>query len=206
MTAKQRKQYTEVQQVNSRQSSKTKFQAAALPALAFAAGVGVVLLSHTAQAKTGNPNVPEPSQPVDLQLYLGKWYEIARYENRFETSCEGVTAEYGLLPDGKISVRNTCHADSPAGRERVATAKARIVPNSGNAKLRVSFFGPFYVGNYWVLDHAEDYSWSIVGEPSGRYLWILARAAHPDEALRESLFERAAALGYDTSRLRPTQQ
>ncbi len=70
----------------------------------------------------------------------------------------------------------------------------------------MSFWGPFYVGNYWVLDHADDYTWSIVGEPSGRFLWILTREARPSAQLRRMLFERAAALGYDTSRLRPTAQ
>ena len=68
----------------------------------------------------------------------------------------------------------------------------------------MSFFGPFYLGNYWVLDHADDYSWSIVGEPSGRYLWILTRAELPDPILRAELVSRVAALGYDTSMLRQT--
>ena len=81
----------------------------------------------------------------------------------------------------------------------------KIVDAATNAKLKVSFFGPFY-GDYWVLDHAEDYSWSIVGEPSGRYLWLLSRAAKPGQARLDQLIARAGALGYDTSMLRITQQ
>lgn len=169
-------------------------------------GVGAVLLKRTSWKRPGNRIVPQPSRAVDLTQYLGKWYELARYENRFEHGCEAVTAAYALLPDGRISVRNSCHAGGLDGPLRVATAKAKIVPSSGNAKLKVSFFGPFYVGNYWVLDRAEDYSWSIVGEPSGNYLWILAREPQPAEAQLQLVIRRAAELGYDTERLRMTQQ
>ena len=76
---------------------------------------------------------------------------------------------------------------------------------NSNAKLRVSFFGPFY-GNYWILDHAEDYSWSIVGEPSGRYLWILARRPTPPAEEFKQLIERTRSMGYDTSMLVLTKQ
>jgi apolipoprotein D and lipocalin family protein len=199
---------TEVKPVRSRQRPKTTLHGLGkLYILALlAAGTGGLLLGCTSQAATGNRRVPQPSRQVDLKLYLGTWYELARYDNRFEDGCEAVIAEYGLLPGEKISIRNSCHLGSSTGPLKIATGKAKVVPNSGNAKLKVSFFGPFYFGNYWVLDHAEDYSWSIVGEPSGRYLWILIRDPHPDEARRESLYMRAAELGYDTTRLRPTQQ
>jgi apolipoprotein D and lipocalin family protein len=80
-----------------------------------------------------------------------------------------------------------------------------VVADSGNAKLKVSFFGPFFFGDYWVLDHADDYSWSIVGEPSGHYLWILTREATPATSVKDALIERVRALGYDTSMLRMTR-
>ena len=86
-----------------------------------------------------------------------------------------------------------------------ANGKAKIVDGSNNAKLRVSFFGPFY-GDYWVLDRAEDYSWSIVGEPSGRYLWLLHRKPQPGAVTITQMRSRAAELGYDLSLLRMTQQ
>ena len=199
--------------MKSRRRPKTGLCAAGkIPVLAvLAIAAGGLVLGCAARAACGNRSsgnrfVPEPDRPVDLSQYLGKWYELARYDNRFERDCEAVTAEYGLLPDGGISVRNSCRRGSPSGPLKVATGKARVVPDSGNAKLKVSFFGPFYLGNYWVLDHAENYSWSIVGEPSGRYLWILAREPLPDRAEVEMLYRRAAELGYDTSRLRPTRQ
>lgn len=154
----------------------------------------------------GNPRVPEPAKQVDLQRYLGRWYELGRYEVGFERDCEGVTAEYSLRNDGLIDVLNTCRAGAPDGPARSAKAKAKVVAGSGNAKLKVSFFGPFYVGNYWVLDHADDYTWSIVGEPSGTYLWILHRDPTPGEAEKAALIGRARELGFNTSMIRPTRQ
>ncbi len=152
----------------------------------------------------GNASVPEPRKPVELQRYLGTWYEIARYEASFQRGCEAVTASYSLKPDGEIAVVNTCRQDSPTGPERSAEAVATPVEGSQGAKLKVSFFRPFY-GDYWVLDRAPDYSWSIVGEPSGRYLWILSRTPRLSEARVKALVERASQLGYDTSLLRRTR-
>lgn len=151
----------------------------------------------------GNVSVPEPAKPIDLKQYLGRWYEIARYEQRFERGCEGVTADYSLRADGKIDVLNRCRKST--GKIDEARGIAKVVDPVSNARLKVSFFGPFY-GDYWVLDHADDYSWSIVGEPSGRYLWILTREAKPSAEATEQLIGRARALGYNTTMLNHTKQ
>lgn len=166
----------------------------------------ILMLSACASGPVGNAHVPEPKHAVELQRYLGKWYEIARYENRFERNCEGVTAEYSLRDDGLIGIRNTCHKNTIDGQKDVSEGKARVVENSQNAKLEVSFFGPFFMGDYWVLNHAEDYSWSIVGEPSGRYLWLLSRAPILSAEQKNDLFGKMKALGYDLSLLRETRQ
>lgn len=161
--------------------------------------------TRSAARPSGNPAVPFPAKPVDLTRYAGRWYELGRYDNRFERGCEGVTADYALRPDGLVEVVNTCREGAPDGRRRSARGRARVVPGSDNARLKVSFFGPFFLGNYWVLDHGDDYAWSVVGEPSGRFLWLLARDPSPPEAMRAMILERARALGYDTSRIRPTR-
>jgi apolipoprotein D and lipocalin family protein len=153
----------------------------------------------------GNSVVPQPAKAVDLQRYLGKWYELARYEAGFQKGCEAVTAEYSLTAPDRIRVVNSCRQDSVDGKLRDAVGKAKIVDGSNNAKLRVSFFGPFY-GDYWVLDRADDYSWAIVGEPSGRYLWLLHRQPNPGKDAMDKLVKRIAALGYDTKILRWTKQ
>jgi apolipoprotein D and lipocalin family protein len=152
----------------------------------------------------GNSHVPEPVKRVELQRYLGKWYELARYEAGFQRGCEAVTADYSLRPDGDLRVVNTCRQDSPTGAERSAEAVAKVVEASNGSKLKVSFFGPFF-GDYWVLDRAPDYSWAIVGEPSGKYLWILSRTQKVTLKKYEQLLTRASTLGYDVSMLRRTK-
>lgn len=161
----------------------------------------------------GNANVPEPAKPVALSQYLGTWYEYGRYEAPFQEGCEGVTAEYSLRDtsgDAKIKVVNSCYKGSLEGEFDQSTGKAKVVEGSDGAKLKVSFFGPFY-GDYWVLDRGEPgpdglYDWSIVGEPSGRYLWMLTREPQPDAELRALLEARVKELGYDWELVRLTAQ
>ena len=166
------------------------------------AGAALALARWRNMHPVGNPAVPEPAKAVTVDLYLGRWFEIARYEQRFERGCTNVTADYNLRSDGKIEVLNSCRR--PDGTLRVARGLANTV-SASNAKLKVRFFGLFS-GDYWVLDHADDYSWSIVGEPSGRYLWILVRQSNPAPECVEGLIERAAQMGYDTSMLILTKQ
>ena len=161
----------------------------------------------------GNASVPEPAKPVSLSEYLGKWYEYGRYEAPFQEGCEAVTAEYSLRDtsgDANIKVVNSCRKGAVNGEFDQSTGKAKIVEGSQGAKLKVSFFGPFY-GDYWVLDRGpagEDglYDWSIVGEPSGRYLWMLTREAVPSQERRDMLKARVENLGYDWDLVRITQQ
>lgn len=190
-------QYTRVWQTNT--MANKAFLLLAVPfTLGLAACVGT-------PGPVGNASVPEPARPVKLSAYLGKWYEYGRYEAPFQKGCEGVTADYSLREDEKIKVVNSCYQNSLDGKFRQSTGKAKLVDGSDGAKLKVSFFGPFY-GDYWVLDRGEDYSWSIVGEPSGRYLWMLTREAQPNAELRALLEHRVRELGYDWGLVRLTQQ
>lgn len=116
----------------------------------------------------GNRAVPEPTKSVDLQRYMGRWYEQFRYEASFQKDFEAVTADYLLNADGTVKVVNRGRKGGLDGKLKQSTGRAKIADRATNAKLKVSFFGPFY-GDYWVLDHGDDYEWSIVGEPSGRY-------------------------------------
>lgn len=175
------------------------------PALATLAVAGLLALSACAgllqRHPVGNTAVPQPVKSVEIERYLGRWYEIARYEQSFQRGCEGVTADYARRAGDGISVTNRCVR--PDGRISEARGRAKIVDPVTNAKLKVSFFWPFF-GDYWILDRADDYSWSIVGEGSGRYLWILAREARPGEAKVAELINRVRGMGYDTSMLRRT--
>jgi apolipoprotein D and lipocalin family protein len=172
----------------------------------------VIALAACALAGCATPPVNRAStEPltvvpsVDVNRYLGRWYEIARLENGFEKGCEGVTADYSRRDDGLIRVLNTCREGSTSGKARVAEGRARIVDPATNAKLKVSFFGPFW-GDYWIIDLKDDYSRSIVGEPSGRYLWILSRTPEISPESRDDALSTLRSFGYDTSKLYFTQQ
>jgi apolipoprotein D and lipocalin family protein len=141
---------------------------------------------------------------VDLRHYAGKWYEIARYPNRFERNCDrDVTAEYSLREDGDIRVVNAC--TTPTGKIKRIEGTARVADPATNAKLRVRFFWPFS-GNYWILDLGANYEYAVVGEPGRDYLWILSRTPQLPDALYEQITRRLAANGYDPKRLKKTPQ
>ena len=167
---------------------------------------GAALYRRSSRPPIINVSVPEPTKPVALGRYLGRWYEVARHENSFERGLEAVTADYWLRPDGKIAVANGGRKGGPKGPRKTVRGRAIIVDDATTAKFKVSFFGPFYVGDYWVLDHGDDYQWAIVGEPEGRYVWILSRGPEPSNEEMEFLLQRAEMLGYDLSRIRRTVQ
>lgn len=173
--------------------------------VAAAAIGGLFLYSRATRPPVINPKVPQPAKPVELARYLGKWYELARHENRFQKGMDAVTAEYTLEKNGKVRIVNS---GIRAGEDErvVAEGHAVVADEATNAKLKVSFFGPLYTGDYWVLDHGDDYDWSIVGEPSGRYLWVLSRTRHLAPEVAQALRERVEALGYDRWALRITRQ
>lgn len=153
----------------------------------------------------GNKAVPEPTKSVDLQRYIGRWYEQFRYEASFQKNMEAVVADYSVNDDGSVQVLNSGRKGGLQGKLKTSKGKAKVVDTATNAKLKVSFFGPFY-GDYWVLDRGDNYEWAIVGEPSGRYLWALTREAHPSSDIKETLNRRVRELGYDTNLIRITQQ
>jgi apolipoprotein D and lipocalin family protein len=171
----------------------------------FAALAAALMLTGCIAGPSGNAKVPEPAQAVALSRYLGLWYEFARYENRFEKGCEGVTAEYAMRPDGKVSVRNTCREGAATGPAKVADGVATPAGDPKGAKFKVTFFGPALFTNYVVLDRGADYSWAIVGEESGKFLWILTREPAPEPGRRDELVQRAKSLGYDLSLLKFTK-
>src|SRR5690349_5064535 len=139
---------------------------------------------------------------VDLKRYAGTWYEIASYPNRFQKGCTCTTATYSLDSKGKVIVENRCNRND---KRSYVKGSASVVPNSGNAKLKVSFFWPFS-GKYWIIDLADDYSYSVVSNPSMKYLWILSRTKEMDQATLTAIKERLQSKGFDLSRLQMTKQ
>jgi apolipoprotein D and lipocalin family protein len=152
---------------------------------------------------TGCVGIPPGVQPVSgfqPERYLGTWYEIARLDHSFERGMSRVTAEYRRRDDGGIDVINRGWlADDRAWKE--ARGKAYFVDGPDKGYLKVSFFGPFY-GSYVVFElDAKDYRYALVSGPDTSYMWLLARSPTLDAATRERLVARAAALGFDTSKL-----
>lgn len=141
---------------------------------------------------------------VDLKRYAGDWYEIARYPNRSEKDCDSdVHARYVLRPDGRVNVRNECRKAN--GKSEVANGTAKVADAKTNAKLKVTFFWPFY-GDYWIIDLDPQYRYAVVGEPDRKYLWVLSRTKELDEATYKQILQHVAENGYDTSKLVKTKQ
>ncbi len=142
---------------------------------------------------------------VELSRYLGTWYEIASFPQRFQRGCTATTATYTLRADGDIDVLNRCRKGTLDGEKDSALGRARVVDRSTNAKLEVSFFRPFW-GDYWIIDYADDYSYAVVGHPGRDYLWILAREPTMAEETYQRIIERLQVQGYETRRLVRTLQ
>lgn len=135
---------------------------------------------------------------LDIPRFMGKWYEIARYEHRFERGMTYVTAEYTLMSDGKIRVVNRGLKD---GKPKEITGKARQPdPVTLPGRLEVSFFLWFY-SDYYVLELGTDYQYAVIGSSSDKYLWILSRTPQMAQPVLENILSGLRKRGYDLSRL-----
>jgi apolipoprotein D and lipocalin family protein len=169
---------------------------------AAAGAAAVVGLVGACAAQPAQPDLPTVEHVI-LERYAGLWYEIARLPNRFQKQCASNTAAEYTLTDKGMRVVNSCmRAD---GQTESIKGRARVVPGSGNAKLRVGFFGPFFAP-YWILALDRDYEWVLVGTPDRKYLWILARTPQLPQAVYQHIVERAAELGFATEKLQLTPQ
>lgn len=142
---------------------------------------------------------------LDLNRYLGTWYEIARFPHSFEKNLVGVTATYSLRNDGKIKVVNRGFKNTLEGELSEAIGKAKIPDPSKPANLKVSFFWFFYA-EYNVLELDENYQYAMIGSSSPKYFWILSRTPQMDSATYEMLLEKARKRGYNLEKLEKVPQ
>ena len=152
----------------------------------------------------GSPRGLGPLQLVqkfDTEKYVGRWYEIARFQHSFEKSIVGATAEYSLRKDGRIRVVNSGFRNDLDGPSTQVTGVAWVPDPRRSAALKVQFFWPF-AADYLIfgLDD-ESYSWALVGADSREYLWFLARTPAISDELYGKLLEMAHDQGYDVSKL-----
>lgn len=139
-------------------------------------------------------------QELDIERYLGTWYEISRFDHKFERGLVGVTATYSYREDGKIKVVNTGFKETLDGKRSDANGKAKIPDPNIPSKLKVSFFWFFY-GDYFVLELEENYQWAVIGSSSDKYLWILSRTPQMDENVYNDLLNNLTNRGYDINKL-----
>ncbi len=168
-------------------------------------GLLVGLVAMLAGCRSALPPL-EVVGEVDLDRYLGRWYEIASFPQRFQRGCFATTATYSRREDGRIRVVNECRDRSLDGATRRVEGVAWVTdPGTSDAKLEVQFFWPFR-GAYWIVALDPAYRWAVVGHPSREYLWILSRTPSLDPDVYEQLLARVRAQGYDPDRLQRTPQ
>jgi len=161
-----------------------------------------ILVTFTAGI-AGCSAVPEGLTPVtgfETERYLGKWYEIARLDHRFERNLNNVSATYTRSENGEIQVLNRGY-DVKTKEWKEIEGHARLLEGETVGSLKVSFFGPFYGGYHIIELDEQNYSYSMVSGPSRSYLWILARTTTLDDAVYEELVAKASGWGFDTAGL-----
>jgi apolipoprotein D and lipocalin family protein len=147
----------------------------------------------------GIPDKAEPVMNFDLDRYLGTWYEIARLDHRFERGLSRVEANYSLRDDGGVRVINRGYNASKQ-EWKDAEGKAYFIESPQIARLKVSFFGPFY-GAYNIIELDDDYQYALVVGPDTSYMWILARTPELDPGIIEGMIATARSLGFPTDSL-----
>lgn len=162
------------------------------------------LLGCTTLAKDSRPEV-QTAPFVELNKYLGKWYEVASIPQSFQKQCvANTTAEYSMADDGMIKVLNSC--DTIKGQRDGAEARAKVIDTHTNSKLKVTFVKIInwifaFGGNYWILDVDSSYSVALIGDPSRQYAWILSRSPELSAAQWVEAEKVYKAQGYDTCKI-----
>lgn len=170
----------------------------------------IVVFTILLQISCGNSaktqsNTMKSVEKVDLERYMGTWYEIARFPHSFEKGLVGVSATYTQKKNGKVEVINQGYKYSLKGKLKRAKGFAKVPDINVPGRLMVYFFWPFG-GEYLILDLDENYQYVLVGSSSKNYLWILCRNKEMDDLTYNNLVGKAQLLGFDTSRLERVPQ
>jgi apolipoprotein D and lipocalin family protein len=170
-----------------------------LQKIAIPVSLGVLGLLIFSSCSVGIPKGAKAVQHFNAEKYLGKWYEIARFDYKFERNLDNVTANYSQNPDGSIRVQNRGYNyEKKEWKESVGEAK--FVNDKTEARLKVSFFKPIWSG-YNVIDIDDNYQYALVAGNSVKYLWILSRTTEIPESIRQRFLEKARKIGYNTDEL-----
>ncbi|GGH73526.1 apolipoprotein D and lipocalin family protein [Filimonas zeae] len=167
-------------------------------AIAAAVGVGALIVLGA----TSCVSIPEGAaavSPFDSEKYLGKWYEIARLDFKYERNLTNVTATYTLNENGSIRVDNRGF-DTTKNDWKQSIGKAKFVKGKNVGRLKVSFFGPFYSG-YNVIAIDPEYKYALVMGDNLKYMWLLSREKDMPQAVKADYLAKAKVVGYDTEAL-----
>lgn len=167
-------------------------------------GILVILFSLLNSCGVKVPEYVKPLNDFNSYKYGGKWYEIARFDFKYEKDMSNVTAEYSLNYDGSIKVVNKGF-DYKKNKWKEAIGKAKYNGTINQSTLKVSFFGPFYAG-YNVVMMDPDYETALIFGENTNYIWILSRTKTITEETKQKFLEKAQQAGYDLNRLVWTQQ
>ncbi|MBC7899331.1 MAG: lipocalin family protein [Saprospiraceae bacterium] len=171
----------------------------------------VLLASIAVHAQKDRPAELKTVASADLKQFSGKWFEIAKYPNKFQKDCVGnTTATYTVKQNGKLEVLNQCIKKD--GTNIVAKGEGKVDEKAKGAKLKVRFapgafsFLPFVWANYWIIDLGPKYEYAVVGEPKREYLWILSRTPEMSDSAYQAILRRAEAMGFNPGKVEKTPQ
>ncbi len=150
--------------------------------------------------------VPDTVESVDLDRYLGRWYEISSIRQFFSVNCYCTTADYSVNDKGNVRVVNNCKLRNVNGNNSRIEGEARVVDKNTNSKLEVGFFQGFPYSPYWIVDLADDYSWAVVSDPLKSTLWILSRTPIMDDVLYNNIIDDLRQRKFPVGKLKRTVQ
>jgi apolipoprotein D and lipocalin family protein len=161
----------------------------------------VLIALWLAAPQAAAARAPEPLKPLDLDRFMGRWYEILRTPNGAQNNCFAAHQVWSRKGQGRFSIAQTCHRGSPRGEARVVDTSAKLVDPASTAKFEASFFGGIIKRQYWVLDRADDYSWMIASTSNGSHVSLLSRQSGLSKGEETEFRRRIAAMGLDAAKL-----
>ena len=163
------------------------------PVALLAAVLATTLMTAPAHAETA----PQPRRAVDIDRFMGRWYEIVRTPNNRQKNCHAAHQVWSRKANGAFDIDQVCHARSRDGPARHVDTDAKIVDPATNAKFEASFFGGLIRRQYWVIDHGDNYGWMIASTSDGKFVALLARSPGLPAARLAALKAHMRALGFD---------
>ena len=148
----------------------------------------------------------QPAKPVPVNLYTGRWYEIARTPNSMQADCQAATTDFSNWVAGAFKAVQSCHKGSPSGPLKVMKVDGKVLPLSQNAKIQLGMLGGLVSQEYWILDHADNDNWLIMATANQHYVWLLSRVPQLSAHDKAQAMTRLQQLGFSLAHMAFPQQ